>query len=347
MSFEATLKDLKNKIYRPVYLLQGDEPYYIDLISDYMENELLPESEKDFNLMVVYGNEVTTQQLVDSAGQYPMFGNYKVIIVKEAQQLRFTEREMKVDGKAVTVPDPIVTYLENPQPTTILCFCYKYKNVDKRKKVGKAFHKHALVLTSKGLYENQVADWMRSRVEEKGMKIEPKATALLIEYVGTDLSKLNNELEKLRLGMNEGDLINAKVIEEKVGISKDYNVFEFQKALGSKDREKAYRIVNYFEANPAAQHIVLITSILQGYFTKILKLHQYKNTPYKELASKVGVNGYFLKDYTEAANNYPPEKLESVIALLKEVDLRSKGVSNAPSIDSGQLLREMTYRLLN
>ncbi len=333
MDFNNILKDLKNKVYHPVYFLTGEEPFYIDKITDYIEANVLDESEKDFNQSVLYGKETDMMTIVGAAKRYPMMANHNVVIVKEAQHL---SREI----------EKLDSYLDNPTTSTILVFCYKYKKVDGRKAIGKKLKKKTVFLETKKLYDNQVPDWIGSYLKSKKYSITPPAALLIADSVGTDLSKIVNELNKLTINVTEGNSIDPKTVEKYIGISKDYNNFEFNKALGNKDIVKANKIVMHFAKNEKEHPLVLTVGMLYSYYSNLLKVHYAKDKSQNGLASALGVNPYFVQDYKSAAQNYNIKKLVKVIEYLREYDLKSKGVNNI-STNHGELLKELTFKILH
>lgn len=324
---EKIIADIKNRKLKPIYFLMGDEPYYIDLIADCIDKTVLTEDEKGFNQVVLYGRDTTVEDVVANAKRYPMMAEYQVVIVKEAQEL---SRNI----------DKLEAYAENPQPTTILVFCYKYKTLDKRKKVTKNIEKNGVLFESKKLYENQVGNWITQALIASGYKIEPKASAMLVEFLGTDLSKISNELDKLKIILPQGTLINAEHIEKNIGISKDYNVFEFRSALGEKNILKANRIAQYFAQNPKDNPITLITSQVFAFYLQLLQYHGLSDKSPANVAKVLKVNPYFVKDYETAARNYPMKKVSAIVAALREIDLKSKGVG-ANALPPNELLKEM------
>lgn len=324
---EKIIADIKNRKLKPIYFLMGDEPYYIDLIADCIDKTVLTEDEKGFNQVVLYGRDTTVEDVVANAKRYPMMAEYQVVIVKEAQEL---SRNI----------DKLEAYAENPQPTTILVFCYKYKTLDKRKKVTKNIEKNGVLFESKKLYENQVGNWITQALIASGYKIEPKASAMLVEFLGTDLSKISNELDKLKIILPQGTLINAEHIEKNIGISKDYNVFEFRSALGEKNILKANRIAQYFAQNPKDNPITLITSQVFAFYLQLLQYHGLSDKSPANVAKVLKVNPYFVKDYETAARNYPMKKVSAIVAALRDIDLKSKGVG-ANALPPNELLKEM------
>lgn len=326
------LSDLKKRIFSPVYFLYGEEPYFIDLISGYIEDNVLSEQEKEFNQTIVYGKDTDAAGIIGSARRYPMMSSHQVLIVKEAQD----------------VPDPegLLNYLQNPVPTTILVLCYKYGRIDKRKSFYKALEKAGVVFESAPLYDNRIPDWIAGYAGEHGYRITPKAAALLGEFVGNELSKIVNELTKLFINLPAGSEINEDTIERNIGISKDFNVFELQKALGKKDVYKANLIIRYFAANPKENPLVKIIPGLYSYFTKVLIYHYLPDKSRNAAAAALGVIPFFVSDYQLAAKNYPVPKLVSLISCLREYDLKAKGVDNVSATD-GELMKEMVYRILH
>ena len=327
------VNDIKNGNIKPIYFLMGEETYYIDKLSDYIEQKVLTEEEKGFNQTVLYGRDVTIEDIISTAKRYPMMAERQVVIVKEAQDLARTIEKLEA-------------YAENPMPTTVLVICYKYKAFDKRKKVTKLIAKNGVVFESKKLYENQVGDWIKRVLAGKKYAIEPKATAMLVEFLGTDLSKINNELEKLQIILPVGSTISPKDIEENIGFSKDFNVFELRKALGERNQLKAYTIAENFAQNPKDNPMVVTTSLVFGFFIQLLKYHGLKDRNPKNVAAVIGVNPYFLKEYDLALKNYPMKKVSQIVGALRDIDVRSKGVgSNA--ISQSDLLKEMLYKIFN
>jgi len=299
------VSDIKNGNIKPVYFLMGEEPYYIDKISEFIENSVLTEEEKGFNQMVLYGRDVAIEEISDNAKRFPMMADRQVVIVKEAQDL----------SRSI---EKLVNYVENPQPSTVLVICYKYKTIDKRKKLYKAIQKSGLIYESKKLYENQVAEWIRRVLLGKKYKIDTKAALMLVEFLGNDLSKISNELSKLMVVLPVESTITPKDIEENIGFSKDYNNFELRKAIGERNVVKANRIINYFAHNQKANPIVVTISLLNSYFTQILIYHSLKDKSKNSVAKALKINPYFVSDYAVAAKNYPMRKVSQVIGFLRE-----------------------------
>jgi DNA polymerase-3 subunit delta len=327
------INDIKVGNIKPIYFLMGDEPYYIDKLTEYIEQNILQEHERDFNQTILYGRDVTIEDVVGNAKRFPMMADRQVVVVREAQELSRTI-------------DKIESYVENPQPTTVLVFAYKYKTLDKRKKVTKLIDKHGVVFESKKMYDNQVGTWISRVLQGKGYSIEPKANAMLVEFLGNDLSRISNELNKLQIILPKGHTINPKDIEENIGFSKDFNVFELQNALGSRNQLKAYQIAQYFADNPKDNPMVVTTSLVFSFFIKLLKYHGLKDKNPKNVAAVLGVSPYFLKDYDVALKNYPMKKVSSIVATLRDIDVKSKGVG-ANSLPNHDLLKEMLVKIFN
>ena len=290
MTFEQILSDIHNKKYAPIYFLMGEEPYFIDVISDTIEEEVLDEAEKAFNQIVVYGRDVDIDTVATHAKSFSMMGGYMVVIVKEAQDLKNIEDFEK--------------YLDVIPPTTILVFDYKYKKLDKRRALAKKIDKMGVLFESKKLYENNIPGWIQSYLSDKGYSITPKATQMLTDFLGTDLHKVRNELDKLIIALPKSKKIDDADVEYNIGISKDYNVFELQNAIGRRDVMKANQIVNYFGDNGKDNPLLVTAISLYGYFTKILKVHYATDPSQNALATALGVNPFFVRDYQLAARNF-------------------------------------------
>jgi len=347
MEFEKIISDLKNKVYHPVYFLMGDEPYFIDAISDFIEKNVLDEGEKEFNQTVVYGGETNIAAVIGAAKRYPMMSNYQVVIVKEAQNMKHltpapsSKAESSEDKKS-----PLELYIDNPQKTTILVFCHKYKTIDMRTAFAKNLSKRAVVLKSDKMYDNKVPAWVESFIKGKNYSIEPRASQLLTEFLGNDLSKIAKEIEKLMINLPAKTQITTDHIQQYIGISKEYNNFELQAAIGKRDALKANRIINYFASNPKDNPFVMTVALLAGYFSKILVYHYLQDKSQNNVASALKVNPFFVKDYSLAAGNYPPNKTMDVISLLRQFDLRSKGF-DGNSTDEGELMKELVFRIIH
>ncbi|MGV6830041.1 MAG: DNA polymerase III subunit delta [bacterium] len=322
---------IKNGKILPIYFLMGEEPYYIDKITEFIQNNVLSEEERGFNQIVVYGRDTTIEDIVTNAKRFPMMAERQVVIVKEAQDLSRTIEKL-------------VKYAENPQPSTVLVVNYKYKKIDKRKALYKAIQKTGYVFESKKLYENQVADWIRRTLAGKKYSITPKAAQLLVEFLGTDLSKISNELSKLQLIIEANSQITAEDVEKHIGISKDFNNFELRKAIGEKDRLKTLRIIKYFSENPKDNPIVVTNALLFSYFSQLLQYHGLNDKSPRSVASALRINPYFVKDYSSAARNYSMKQVSAILSYLRESDLKSKGVG-ANALPQGDILKELVAKI--
>jgi len=327
------VNDIKAGNIKPIYFLMGEEPYYIDRLSDYIEEHVLSEEEKGFNQTVLYGRDVSVEDIISTSKRYPMMAERQVVIVKEAQDL--TKNLDKLEN-----------YAANPMPSTVLVFCYKYKTLDKRKKVTKLLEKNGLVYESKKLYDNQVGDWIKRILSGKNYNIEPKASSMLVEFLGTDLSKINNELEKLQIILPKGSTITPKVIEENIGFSKDYNNFELRNALGERDQLKAYKIAKYFSDNPKDNPMVVTTSMVFQYFVQLLQYHGLKDRSPKNVAAVLRISPYRVNEYSAALRNYPMKKVSGIVSALRDTDVKSKGVG-ANAMPQSDLLKEMLVKVFN
>ena len=333
VTYEEIISDLKNRIFKPVYFLAGEEPYYIDLITEYIEEKVLPEAEKSFNQMVLYGDDTNIPSIIDTARRFPMMASHQVIIIKEAQSLKKLE--------------DLIIYLEKPLLSTILVFSYKYKTLDKRTKLFKTLESYGVYFESARIRDYLIPGWIERYLMTKGIRIDQGASAMLTEYLGTDLHKIVNELDKLIITLPEGKpLITTILIEKNIGISKDYNNFELQKAIGEKDVLKANMIVHYFANNPKENPIMLTIASLFGYFSKLLTYHYLTDKSKNNVAALLKVNPFFVKDYETSAAKYNVSKTVQIISLLRTYDVRSKGYGD-PGTEPGDLLKELVYKILH
>lgn len=333
---DSILKSIKNKAFLPVYFLHGEEPYYIDVAVKSFENDVLEEDEKAFGQTVAYGKDTNIAEIISLAQQFPMFGNYNLIIVKEAQDLKFGEDECKI----------LESYIENPVPTTILVFAHKHKKVDSRKKFTKLLQKNSQIFLSEPVKEWNLAKWIAEECAALGIKTAPNISHLLAEYLGNDLSRIANELSKLKMILKDGEILDEKLVEMHIGISKDFNVFELQKALGQKNAEKAMKIAYYIGKNPKSNPFVMMVGNLYNFFSNIIIYHTMHGQSQQSIAAELGINPFFVKDYAEAARFYPLKHATRIISILREIDLKSKGLG-ANQTDDGELLKEMVYKILN
>jgi len=331
MAYEDIIKDLKNKQYKPIYFLYGDETYFIDIITDYIAENVLSESEKAFNQTILYGKDIQTEDIDSAARRFPMMAEHQVIIVKEAQNIKKIEN--------------LVYYAQKPLNSTILVINYKYKKLDKRTKLYKTLGKDSVLFESKKLYDNKIPAWITSYLKNKKYSIDLIATNLLAEFLGNDLSKIANELNKLAISLPEGSKITPEIIEKNIGISKDYNNFELQNAIRQKDILKANRIINHFTSNPKDNPIVLTITSLYFFFSKVLAYHFLKDKNPRNVASVLKVNPYFVKDYEATARKYNRQKVLYIITLLREYDMKSKGYENNAA--HGDLLKELIFKILH
>jgi len=333
MEFEKLMADLKERKYVPVYFLMGEEGYYIDKISDYISKHVLKEEERAFNQTILYGKDVDAASIMNSAKQYPMMSEHQVTVVREAQQVRNI--------------DDMIYYVSNPLQSTILVICYKYKKLDKRKKLYKELEKNGIVFESNRLYESQVPDWINSVLKEKGISIQAPAALLLTEYLGNDLQKIEKELEKLVIALSVGvNSINTSHIEENIGISKDYNPYELQKALIEKNALKAFRIADYMGQNQKNNPFSITIASLYFFFNKVFLLSTLKDKSKENVREKLNIQPFFLPEYMKAIKMFPPAKTYMIFQWLREYDLRSKGVNNL-SATPHELLKELVYKILN
>jgi DNA polymerase-3 subunit delta len=335
---DAVLKDLKAKKYAPVYFLQGDEPYYIDLIAGIIEKELLSEQEKNFNLTILFGKDTNIHAILQHAKRFPMMAERQVVIIKEAQDLNDLTKEQSEKF--------LCAYLEKPMPSTVLVFCHKYKTLDTRKTLTKFIEKHSVLVHSKKLYDNQLPEWIKIYLFAKGYKAKPEAVKLIADHIGNDLSRIANECDKLLINVPSDKVIDENLVEKNIGISKEFNVFELQKALAAKDVLKANRIIHYFESNPKNNPLVVIVANLFTFFSKILLVHASDDKSEAKLATTLQVNPFFVKDYIFAARTYPINKTIQIIHDIHETDLKSKGIENQTTPDS-ELLKELVYKILH
>lgn len=330
---KALIADIREGKLAPIYLLMGEEPYYIDRISEYIGANVLSEEERGFNQVILYGKDTTIDEIIGQSKRYPMMAEHQVVIVREAQHLSRTIEQL-------------TAYAAQPQPTTVLVICYKYKTLDRRKKLVKTLRSGgSVVFESKRLYENQVTDWIRRVLLGGGYRISHKASALLVEYLGTDLSRISNELEKLKLILPEGAEITPQTIEDHIGISKDFNNFELKKAIAERDIPKATRIIKYFAQNPRDNPFVLTVALLHTFFSQLLQYHGLSDHSPKNVASALRINPYFVGEYQTAASHYPMRSVSRIIAALREMDLKGKGVGSA-SLSQEDLLQELLYKIV-
>ncbi|MBK7174686.1 MAG: DNA polymerase III subunit delta [Bacteroidales bacterium] len=337
-TFNQLKKDLQTKDYHPIYILYGDEPYYIDLISDYMIENVLDETEKAFNQVVLYGRDTPAIMLVDQCKRFPMMGNVQLIALREAQDMDVKKEENILH---------LLSYLKNPSPSTILVLGYKYKSPGvKILNAAKKEDKNVVLFESKKKKENDLPVWISEQAKENGYSINTKACIMLIEFLGNNLEKIENELGKLYINHPKTEIITEAVVEKYIGISKDYNIFELQRAISSKDAFKANQIVDYFANNPKENSIFKILPILFNYFTKILLLHSLENKSISDVMSKLGTHPSGAEEFLRMARNYPPAKVQEILSWIRETNTRTLGIENYSANDR-QLYRELIFKILH
>lgn len=333
MDFEVILQNLKKRIYHPIYLLQGEEPYFIDEITGYIEQHVLTDAEKGFNQTIFYGKDSDPVTIAESSKRFPMMASKQVIIVKEAQSLQKIEN--------------LAPYAENPLESTILVLAHKYKNLDSRTKLAKAIKKNGVIYTSKKVYENKIPAWIDSYLKRYEYSITPQAAQLLTAYLGNDLGKVAQELDKLVIAVKGTTKITPDHIEKNIGLSKEFNVLELQSALGEKNVLKANRIINYFGANPALNPIQKTIANLYFYFSKLFTYHFLKDKSERNVAAELRVNPFFVREYISAAKKYSPTKLYEIMGILREYDMKSKGLGVSTMVDTADLQKEMIYKIMH
>jgi DNA polymerase-3 subunit delta len=336
--YNQIISELQSGNYKPFYLIQGDEPYYIDKIADFAEEHLLSEDERAFNLHVLYGDTTNVLHIIDLAKSYPMGSEKTVVIVREGQSMS--------QLKKVENLDPLLRYLEQPQSTSVVIFCYKYGKVNGNTKFVKSLKKQKAVFEFKKLYDNQVPAWIEGELRNRGFKVSPKAAALIAENVGSDLSRIYSEIEKLAIVVPKGGEISGAVIERNIGISKDYNNFELVKALGKKNHKLVFSILKYQKSNPNKNPTELTIGLIYSFFSKLLLVHAATDKSSSNLARELGVNPYFVDEYLQAARLYPANRLTFAFSFLREGDMKIKGASN-PSANKHDILIETLFKIMN
>lgn len=335
--YHEIVKDLQKGVYAPVYFLQGEEPFFIDNIVRHVEVNALDETQKSFNQYVLYGKEISFTDILNVARKYPMMGERQVVIVREAQEMK--------DWKREETQNLLISYLENPLPSTVLVFGYKYKTLDRRTRICKVLEKHTVFLNSKKIYDDKVPSWVTSYAKATGVAISDKAIMILTENIGNNLQRLANEMDKLKLNVTDGRPIDEHAVQKFVGISKDYNAFELQKALAMRDEVKAFRIITYFASNPSANPLVLLIANLYSFYTRLLILHHQGAKEKNSVAGAIGVNPFFAGEYIQAARNYPEPVVIRNLGYIHQADLQSKGIGY--SMREGDILRELIYKLMH
>ncbi len=332
MTGEKILKDWQQKLYKPIYWLEGEEEYFIDQVVRYAEHHILSESEASFNLSIYYGKDAVWSEIVNACMRYPMFAERQVVILKEAQQMKDIA---KMEG-----------YIERPLKSTIFVVAYKDKKVDGRSRLAKILKESGGLVTTKKMYDNQLPEWTTELVRSKGYGIQPKALQLLVDHIGNDLSRIDNEVNKLLLNIGSRKTISEDDVERFVGISKEYNSFELQTALARKDLPRAMKIINYFEANPKAGPLMLVLPTLYNLFSKTFMIFGQDSSDDKAVAATIGVSPFFVKDYLLTARNYGMEGVENALLLLHHYNLRGLGVNDGGSTDAS-LMKELMAKMMN
>jgi DNA polymerase III subunit delta len=332
MSAEKIIAGWKKQQFKPIYWLEGEEDYYIDVVMNYAEHHILNESEAGFNLTVFYGRDADWSAVVNACRRYPMFAERQVVLLKEAQQMKDI--------------DKLESYVDSPLSSTIFVVSYKEKTLDGRTALSKTLKKKAEVFTSKKIYDSKLPEWTAEMVQSKGFSIAQKALMLLVDHIGNDLSRIANEVDKVLVNLGGEKLITEDDIENYVGVSKEYNVFELQDALGKKDLAKAIKIINYFEGNPKAAPIQMILPALYNYFSKAYMLCSLQGKDDKTAAAAIGVNPFFIKDYHAIVRNYSFSGVEQALLLLHQYNLRGIGVGDTGTPDAS-LLKEMVVKMMS
>lgn len=333
----SILSDLNAGHYAPVYFLQGEEPFFIDLVSDAIEKKVIPDKERSFNQVILYGKEANMATILTHARRFPMMAERQVVIVREAQEIPDLNRE---SGSRL-----LLDYLSHPVPTTLLVFCHKHKTLDKRKELGKSISKLALTLNAKRLYDNQLPDFVRDYVNGKGFAIDDHAVQVCCEYIGNALSRLANELDKLMITLKPGDTITTDQVMSQVGVSREYNIFELQRAIVARDHYKALQVVRFFEGNARRNPAIVVVAFLYSFFSKLLAAASSEVKDKDTLIKTLKISPYAFRDYSSALRNYSHSKLMSNVGYLREADLRLKGV-DAVNESEGLILRELVFKLL-
>ena len=331
MSAEKIISDWKKKTYKSLYWLEGEEDYYIDMIMDHAEHRILDEAEAGFNLTVFYGKDADWAAVINACRRYPMFAERQVVLLKEAQQMRDIEK--------------LEAYIENPLTSTIFVVSYKEKKVDGRTRLAKLLKEKGVVLTTKKLYDNQLPEWTEELVESKELNISQKALMLLVDHIGNDLSRIENEIDKIAINLGKRKGITETDVEQYVGVSKDFNVFELQAALATKNLSKAIQIIQYFEANPKAAPIQLILPSLYTFFSKAFMIYGLNTRDEKTIAASLGINPFFIKDYLRTITLYSYADIEKLLLLLSDYNLKSIGINN-PGATDASLLKEMVVKMI-
>ena len=331
MSVDKIITDWKKGSFRPIYWLEGEEDYFIDKVVDYAEHHILSESEASFNLTVFYGKDANWADVVNACRRYPMFAERQVVILKEAQQMRDVEK--------------LEPYVENPLASTVLVVSYKEKKLDARKKFSKLVKENGVMVTTKKMYDRDLPEWTQQLVQSRGLSISPRALALVVDHIGNDLTRIGNEIDKLSLNLGKRKSITEEDIEEYIGVSKDYNVFELQSALATRNLARSIQIIQYFEANPKAAPIQMVLPALYNFFSKVFMIYGAGSQDEKTVAATIGVNPYFIRDYLQAARVYSYPSVEKALLLLHQYNLKSIGVGSA-AVEDASLMKELVVKMM-
>jgi DNA polymerase III subunit delta len=335
---DAVLKDLKAKKFAPIYYLEGEEPYFIDVITEYIEKNAIAEHERGFNQIVLYGKDAPVSLILNNARKFPMMADRQVVIVKEAQSIPDMGKE---DAQKL-----LISYLNNPLPSTILVLAHKHKKLDGKLKVKKELEKNSVFVKSDKVSDWKLNEWIDGYFRSLGHEIEQKASQLLADSIGNNLEVISNEVGKMLINFPQPTKFSASQISQYIGINKDYNNFEFMKALAYRDVVKCNKIIHYFIQNPKAHPIIPLFSLIYNYFSKIALIHKLDNVSESQLASVLGVPPFAVKEYLTASRNYKLGKVIDVFGYVKEADLRFKGVDSG-SMSDGENLRELVYKILH
>ena len=339
---DATAKklidDIEKRKFSPVYVLQGEEDYYIDLIAARLEAQVLSESEKSFNQVILYGKDVTVATILSHAKRFPMMAERQVVIVREAQEIQDLNKEQ---GTKL-----MLDYFVHPVPSTVLVLCHKHKSLDKRKELGKKTDQLGLLHSFKKLYQNQLPEFATGYFSEKGFRAEPNGILALCEYVGNDLSRIANEIDKLLIGKDQGETITAEFIMARVGISREYNIFELQKAVATRNLLKVFQIVQYFQANTKRNPVIVTVAFFYSFFSKLLMAAYAKDKSERGLMAELKISPYMAKDYASSLSYYSVGQIQRAVSLLKTADLKLKGVNSGSGENEGQILQELMVGIM-
>ena len=338
MPHRQIIRDVQSGSFRPLYLLHGEEPFFIDEISKALEEAVVEASMRDFNQTIVYGRDTSVEQLLEAARRFPMMAERQLVVMREAQDWPAWRRSSDMVK--------LEAYAQSPVASTVLVFCFKNKKADGRLKAVKAISKAGTLFLSEKVRDYKLAEWISNQVQEKGMRISGQASQILAEYLGNDLRKVMNELEKLRIVLPEGTEVQPEHIEKHIGISKDFNVFELQRAIGAKDLARANRIVDYFAANPKDHPVAMVMPVLGSFFSKVYAYHGLKDRSSAAAAKALRCAPFAVKQYGEAARNYSLEKVGRVFGYLKDADRKAKGQGNA-TVSDPMLLKEAMFKILH